>query len=277
MSALLWLLLKIDRIELQINSLGSAESRASYREILVKYFSGVKNQLDDDSIRRLEQNPLRILDSKNPEMRSIVEAAPVLLDYLDEESAAHFAELRALLDAAGVKYSINPRLVRGLDYYNRTVFEWVTDALGAQGAVCSGGRYDGLVEKLGGRSTPAVGWAMGMERLVALYEECGGKAPARDADVYLVAVGDEALQRAFALAEELRSQIEGIRVDLNLGGGSFKSQLKRADKSNAMYALILGEQELADGNIGLKPLRSTEDQISVAMDEVANTLATRLG
>jgi histidyl-tRNA synthetase len=176
-----------------------------------------------------------------------------------------------------VKYSINPRLVRGLDYYNRTVFEWVTDALGAQGAVCSGGRYDGLVEKLGGRSTPAVGWAMGMERFVALYEECGGKAPARDADVYLVAVGDEALQRAFALAEELRSQIDGIRVDLNLGGGSFKSQLKRADKSNALYALILGEQEIADGNIGLKPLRSTEDQISVAMDEVANTLATRLG
>jgi histidyl-tRNA synthetase len=277
MSARLWKMLNIDRIELQINSLGSAESRAIYRETLVKYFSGVKNQLDDDSIRRLEQNPLRILDSKNPDMRSIVEAAPVMLDYLDEESAAHFAQLQALLDVAGVKYSINPRLVRGLDYYNRTVFEWVTDALGAQGAVCSGGRYDGLVEKLGGRSTPAVGWAMGMERFVALYEECGGKAPARDADVYLVAVGDEALQRAFALAEELRSQIDGIRVDLNLGGGSFKSQLKRADKSNAMYALILGEQELADGNIGLKPLRSTEDQISVAMDEVAKVLATRLG
>ncbi len=277
MSARLWKTLNIDRIELQINSLGSGESRASYRETLVKYFSDVKNQLDDDSIRRLEQNPLRILDSKNPEMRSIVEAAPVMLDSLDKESAAHFAELRALLDAAGVKYSINPRLVRGLDYYNRTVFEWVTDALGAQGAVCSGGRYDGLVEKLGGRSTPAVGWAMGMERLVALFKECGGNAPARDADVYLVAVGDAAQQRAFALAEELRSQIEGIRVDLNLAGGSFKSQLKRADKSNAMYALILGEQELADGNIGLKPLRSTEDQVSIAMDEVANTLATRLG
>ena len=276
MSARLWEMLGIDRIELQINTLGSAESRASYRETLVDYFSGVKSELDDDSIRRLEQNPLRILDSKNPDMQGIVEAAPVMLDYLDEESAAHFAELQALLDAAGVKYSINPRLVRGLDYYNRTVFEWVTDALGAQGAVCSGGRYDGLVEKLGGRATPAIGWAMGMERFVALFETCGGKAPASDADVYLVAVGDEAVRRAFALAEELRSEIDGIRVDMNLGGGSFKSQLKRADKSNALYALILGEQELADGNIGMKPLRSTDDQVTVAMDEVAATLAARL-
>jgi histidyl-tRNA synthetase len=276
LSARLWQKLGIDRIELQINSLGSAESRARYRENLVKYFSGVKNQLDDDSIRRLEQNPLRILDSKNPEMQGIVEAAPVMLDHLDEESAAHFDGLRALLDAAGIQYSINPRLVRGLDYYNRTVFEWVTDALGAQGAVCSGGRYDGLVEKLGGRSTPAVGWAMGMERFVALYEACGGEAPAQDADVYLVAVGDEALQRAFVLAEEIRSQVDGIRIDMNLGGGSFKSQLKRADKSNAQYALILGEQELADGTIGMKPLRSTEDQLSVAMDNVAEILAARM-
>jgi histidyl-tRNA synthetase len=242
----------------------------------VSYFSGVKNQLDDDSIRRLEQNPLRILDSKNPDMQGIIAAAPLLLDVLDEESAEHFVQLRALLDAAGVAYTVNPRLVRGLDYYNRTVFEWVTDALGAQGAVCSGGRYDGLVEKLGGRATPAVGWAMGMERLVALFGECGGTAPTRDADVYVVAVGDAAELRAFALAEEIRSNVAGIRVDLNLGGGSFKSQLKRADKSNAAYALILGEQELADGNIGLKPLRSSDDQISVAMDELADTLAARL-
>jgi len=277
MSARLWQTLKIDQIALQINSLGSSDSRARYREILVEYFSGVKNQLDDDSIRRLEQNPLRILDSKNPEMRAIVEAAPVMLDYLDDESAEHFAALKALLDAAGVSYTVNPRLVRGLDYYNRTVFEWVTDALGAQGAVCSGGRYDGLVEKLGGRATPAIGWAMGMDRFVALFEECGGKAPAEDADVYLVAVGDAAVKRAFALAEELRGQIKGIRVDLNLGGGSFKAQLKRADKCNAEYALILGEQELADGNIGLKPLRSSEDQISVAMNELAATLTARLG
>ena len=275
-SARMWQVLGIDRIELQVNSLGSAEARAVYRRTLVEYFSDVKNQLDEDSIRRLEQNPLRILDSKNPEMRGIVDAAPVMLDYLDEASAEHFAELRALLDAAGIAYSINPRLVRGLDYYNRTVFEWVTDALGAQGAVCSGGRYDGLVEKLGGRSTPAVGWAMGMERFVALFEACGGKAPGRDADVYLVAVGDAALRRAVVLAEELRNALVGARVELNLGGGSFKSQLKRADKSNALIALILGEQELAEGNIGLKPLRSSADQVSVPMGDVAAEVAARL-
>ena len=276
MTARMWRQLGIDRIALEINSLGSPESRAGYRKALVSYFSGVKNRLDDDSIRRLEQNPLRILDSKNPEMQEIIAAAPVMLDVLDDESAKHFAGLRALLDAAGVAYSVNPRLVRGLDYYNRTVFEWVTDALGAQGAVCSGGRYDGLVEKLGGRATPAVGWAMGMERLVALYAACGGKAPVQTADVYLVAVGDAAERRAFSLVEELRSGVEGIRIELNLGGGSVKSQLKRADKSNATYALILGEQELADGNIGLKPLRSADEQISVAMDELAATLAARL-
>ncbi len=277
MSARLWRRLGIDRIELEINSLGSPESRARYREKLVDYFSSVKSKLDDDSIRRLEQNPLRILDSKNTDMRTIIDAAPVMLDFLDDESAAHFDQLKALLDAADVAYSVNPRLVRGLDYYNRTVFEWVTDALGSQGAVCSGGRYDGLVEKLGGRATPAVGWAMGMERFVALYEECSGETPAADADVYLVAVGDAALRQAFVIAEELRDGIAGIRVDLNLGGGSFKSQLKRADKSNATYALILGDQEIAESKIGLKPLRSTEDQISVAMHELAATLAARLG
>ena len=277
MSARLWQRLGIDRIELEINSLGSPESRARYRETLVDYFSGVKSKLDDDSIRRLEQNPLRILDSKNADMKAVIDAAPVMLDFLDDESAAHFDQLKALLDAADVKYSINPRLVRGLDYYNRTVFEWVTDALGSQGAVCSGGRYDGLVEKLGGRATPAVGWAMGVERFVALYEECGGETPATDADVYVVAVGDAALRQAFTIAEELRDRIDGIRVDLNLGGGSFKAQLKRADKSNAAYALILGDQEIAESKIGLKPLRSTEDQISVAMHELAATLAARLG
>ena len=276
LSARLWQKLGIDRIELEINSLGSPESRARYRETLVDYFSGVKNELDEDSIRRLEQNPLRILDSKNADMKAVIDAAPVMLDFLDDESAAHFDQLRALLDAADVAYSLNPRLVRGLDYYNRTVFEWVTDALGSQGAVCSGGRYDGLVEKLGGRATPAVGWAMGMERFIALYEECGGETPVQDADVYVVAVGDAALPQAFAIAEELRDAIDGIRVDLNLGGGSFKSQLKRADKSNAAYALILGEQEIAESRIGLKPMRTDEDQISVAMDELAATLAARL-
>jgi histidyl-tRNA synthetase len=277
MCARMWRALGISRLKLEINSLGTAESRTHYRETLVEYFSGVKSQLDEDSIRRLEQNPLRILDSKNPEMKAIVEAAPVMIDFLDEESSEHFQRLRDLLDAAGVTYTVNTRLVRGLDYYSRTVFEWVTDALGSQGAVCSGGRYDGLVEKLGGRSTPAIGWAMGIERLVALYEACGGEAPATDADVYFVAVGDGALEQAFEIAEDLRDKIAGIRIDVNLGGGSFKSQLKRADKSNAEYALILGEQEIAEKRVGLKPLRSTEDQSSIAFETLAETLAGIIG
>ena len=276
MSARMWQRLGIGRIKLEINSLGVPESRQRYRQALVEYFSGVKNQLDEDSIRRLEQNPLRILDSKNPDLQDIVEAAPVMLDYLDDTSAEHFAGLRSLLDAAGIEYTVNRRLVRGLDYYSKTVFEWVTDALGSQGAVCSGGRYDGLVEKLGGRPTPAIGWAMGIERFVALFEACGGKAPSRAAVVYLAAVGDGTLQRAFTLAEELRDRIPGICVAMNLGGGSFKSQLKRADKSEARYALVLGEQELSEGRIGLKPLRSDEEQTSVALDDLADVLAGKL-
>ena len=276
MSARMWQRLGISKIRLEINSLGTPEARVRYREALVEYFSGVKNALDEDSIRRLEQNPLRILDSKNPDMQAIVEAAPVMLDFLDEESAEHYDGLKVLLDAAGVTYVENPRLVRGLDYYSRTVFEWVTDALGSQGAVCSGGRYDGLVEKLGGRATPAVGWAMGIERFVALYEACGGEAPAPNADVYIAALGSGTLERAFALAEELRDSISGIQVEMNLGGGSFKSQMKRANKSGAEFALILGEQELADACVGLKPMRSTDEQSSVALDDLAETLAKKL-
>jgi histidyl-tRNA synthetase len=276
MSARMWQRLGITKIALQINSLGTPEARSNYREALVTYFSSVKNDLDDDSIRRLEQNPLRILDSKNPDMQAIVEAAPVMLDYLDDASAEHFAGLKALLDVAGVSYTVNPRLVRGLDYYSRTVFEWVTDALGSQGAVCSGGRYDGLVEKLGGRATPAIGWAMGIERFVALYEACGGETPDSNADVFIAALGSGTLERAFALAEELRDKIDGIQVEMNLGGGSFKSQMKKADKSGAEFALILGEQELAEEKIGIKPMRSTEEQSSVALDALAATLAEKL-
>jgi len=276
MSARMWQRLSIARIGLQINSLGSPAARGNYRTALVKYFSGVKNQLDEDSIRRLEQNPLRILDSKNPDLQAIVEAAPVMLDYLDEDSAAHFEGLKALLDAAGVAYTVNPRLVRGLDYYSQTVFEWVTDALGAQGAVCSGGRYDGLVEKLGGRATPAIGWAMGIERLVALFAASGGVAPASRVDVYIAALGNDPLERAFSLAENLRDSIAGIRIEMNLGGGSLKSQMKRADKSGAEIALILGEQELAGGCVGLKAMRSTAEQESVAIDRLAETLKTKL-
>ncbi|MDJ0909954.1 MAG: histidine--tRNA ligase [Woeseiaceae bacterium] len=274
--ARMWRRLGIDRIRLEINSLGMPEARARYRETLVEYFSGVKNKLDQDSIRRLDQNPLRILDSKNPDLQGLIEAAPVMVDFLDEESAEHFEALKALLDSAGIGYTVNPRLVRGLDYYNRTVFEWVTDALGAQGAVCSGGRYDGLVEKLGGRATPAIGWAMGIERFVDLYEECGGEVAAGDADVYVVAVGGQALAEGFAVAEELRDAMGGATVEVNLGGGSFKSQLKRADKSGASFALILGEQEMADRTIGIKPLRSGADQQTVARDEIAARLGELL-
>ncbi|MDJ0940970.1 MAG: histidine--tRNA ligase [Woeseiaceae bacterium] len=277
MSSRIWSRLGISRLELEINTLGVPEARARYRDTLVEYFTSVKSELDQDSIRRLDQNPLRILDSKNPDMQGLIEAAPVMLDFLDDESAEHFDTLKALLDAAGVRYTVNPRLVRGLDYYNRTVFEWVTDALGSQGAVCSGGRYDGLVEKLGGKPTPAIGWAMGIERFVDLFEASGGTAPADDADVYVVAVGDGAVNEAFALAEDLRDRIAGVRVEMNLGGGSFKSQMKRADKSNARYAVILGEQEIADNKAGFKPLRSDEQQASVARAELAPMLASKIG
>ena len=276
MSARLWQRLGIDRIRLEINSLGAPESRASYRDALVEYFNGVKSQLDEDSIRRLDKNPLRILDTKNPEMQDVVAAAPLMIDHLDDASAEHFAGLRSLLDAAGVKYEVNPRLVRGLDYYSRTVFEWVTDALGSQNAVCAGGRYDGLVEKLGGRPTPAIGWAMGVERFVALYEACGGEFPATGPDVYFVAVGQGTEEKAFALAEELRDALPEARFESNLGGGSFKAQMKRADKSAARFALILGEQELSEGRIGLKPLRSDDEQESIALDELAAVLQVRL-
>jgi histidyl-tRNA synthetase len=276
MSARMWQRLGLERLSLEINSLGSAESRTEYRESLVNYFSAVKSELDEDSIRRLEQNPLRILDSKNPDMQELIGRAPVMLDYLDEESQRHFDGLRALLDAAGVEYEVNPRLVRGLDYYNRSVFEWITDALGSQGAVCAGGRYDGLVEKLGGRPTPAIGWAMGVERLVGLFEECGGGVPRGEPDVYIVAGGEAALARGFEVAEMLRDEIDTIRVELNLGGGSFKSQLKRADKSGAEYAVVIGETEVAENCAGLKPLRRDEEQMDVALEELASELSGRL-
>lgn len=276
MSARMWRNLGLSRLALELNSLGSPESRQRYRESLVKHFSAVKSTLDEDSIRRLEQNPLRILDSKNPEVQGIIADAPLMLDYLDDESVRHFEELKALLDAAGIPYTVNTRLVRGLDYYNRTVFEWVTDALGSQGAVCAGGRYDGLVEKLGGKPTPAVGWAMGVERLVDLFEECGGTAPDTGPDVYVVAVGEHALARGFEIAEQLRSAIADIRIELNMGGGSFKSQIRRADKSGAEIALILGDDEVAANLAGLKPLRTDEDQINVPVEQLSEEFSGRL-
>ena len=277
MCARMWQKLGLSRIWLEINTLGSPETRARYRDELVDYFSAVKSRLDEDSIRRLDRNPLRILDSKNPEMQEIIDGAPVMTDYLDAESRDHFEGLKALLEVAGVEYRVNPRLVRGLDYYNLTVFEWITDALGSQGAVCAGGRYDGLAEKLGGKATPAIGWAMGVERLIGLYEESGGEAGEAGPDVYIVAVGEPAFKRGFQLAEDLRDRLEGAHIELNLDGGSFKSQLKRADKSGATVAVVLGEEEVANDEAGVKPLRTTEDQTRVSMDDLAAELARRLG
>jgi histidyl-tRNA synthetase len=277
MCARMWQKLGLSRIWLEINTLGSPETRVRYRDELVDYFSVVKSRLDEDSIRRLDRNPLRILDSKNPEMQEIIDGAPVMTDYLDAESREHFEGLKALLEVAGVEYRVNPRLVRGLDYYNLTVFEWITDALGSQGAVCAGGRYDGLAEKLGGKATPAIGWAMGVERLIGLYEESGGEAGEAGPDVYIVAVGEPAFKRGFQLAEDLRDRLEGARIELNLDGGSFKSQLKRADKSGATVAVVLGEEEVANDKAGVKPLRTTEDQIRVSMGDLAAELARHLG
>lgn len=264
----LWQQLGIDQqVILQINSLGTMASRALYRDALVEYLTRHKDSLDEDSQRRLHSNPMRILDSKNPAVQAVLDGAPVLDDFLDEESLSHFRQLQALLNQAGVPYQINNRLVRGLDYYGKTVFEWVTDALGAQGAVCAGGRYDGLVEQLGGKHTPAVGFAMGLERLVLLLDAAGvvPDSIARQLDVYLVAVGD-VQGKAIQLGEELRSQFPQLRLLNHCGGGGFKTQMKRADKSSALVALILGEDEVANDCVTVKFLREDRPQESIAID-----------
>ncbi len=264
-----------DAVTLQLNSLGSSEARAAYRDALVAYLQQRFDQLDEDSQRRLTTNPLRILDSKNEATQAALVGAPTLGDYLDEESRLHFEGVKARLDAAGIRYQINHKLVRGLDYYNRTVFEWVTDKLGAQGTVCAGGRYDGLVAQLGGKATPGVGFAMGVERLVLLLETLD-LLPAelnRAADVYVCAFGEAAELAALTLTERLRDELPGLRLLLNSGGGSFKSQFKKADKSGARYALILGDDELAARVVGCKPLRDDSEQQSVAWDALAEHLA----
>jgi len=276
MTARLWKRLGISDVQLQLNSLGSNAARGAYREVLVEYLQQHHNGLDEDSRRRLHSNPLRILDSKNPEMQALIEAAPKLHDHLDDESREHFEQLCSALDAAGVAYVINPRLVRGLDYYCKTVFEWVTDRLGAQGTVCAGGRYDGLVEQLGGRATTAAGFAMGIERLVALLEESGVAPPDHAPHVYLITVGDAAARAGMLLAEGLRDTLPGLRLLANTGGGSFKSQFKRADKSGAPYALVLGDEEAARGEIGLKPLRGEGEQEQLAQDALAEVLGERI-
>ncbi|HET7922589.1 MAG TPA: histidine--tRNA ligase [Gammaproteobacteria bacterium] len=276
MSARLWKRLGIRHVSLQLNSLGSMEARAAYRDKLVAYLSQHLDRLDEDSRRRLDTNPLRVLDSKLPQVQDVVAGAPSLAEHLDEESRRHFEELRALLDAAGIAYSVNPRLVRGLDYYSRTVFEWITDRLGAQDAVCSGGRYDGLVAQLGGRPAPAVGFAMGVERLVALMEAEGVAAPDAAPHVYLVRVGAAAERAGFLLAERLRDALPGLRLVLDCSGGSFGNQLKRADRSGARYALIVGEQEAAAGRAALKPLRDATEQIEFEWDALAAHMAKQL-
>ncbi len=274
MTARLWDQLGIrDAVTLQLNTLGSNEARAQYREALVDYLSARKEQLDEDSLRRLDSNPLRILDSKDPNTQALLNDAPALQDFLDEESKVHFSGLTALLDAAGIAYEVNPRLVRGLDYYSKTVFEWVTTHLGAQGTVCAGGRYDGLVEQLGGKPTPAVGFAMGIERLVLLLQELNALPPEADKsiDVYVVAMGDVQAQ-AFALAERVRSSIPGIRVMNHCGGGNFKKQMKKADASGASTAIILGESEVANGQATLKYLRDDRAQQTLTVEQLLDAL-----
>ncbi|RKR06909.1 histidyl-tRNA synthetase [Kushneria sinocarnis] len=276
MSARLWQQLGLyEHVQLELNSLGSAEARAAYRQQLVEYFEAHHDQLDDDARRRLHSNPMRILDTKNPDMQTLVEGAPQLIDHLDAESQAHFDALRTLLDTIGIEYVINPRLVRGLDYYDRTVFEWTTTALGSQGTICAGGRYDGLVEQLGGRATPAVGFAMGVERLILLLETLALiPEQAHDTlDVYVMALGDDGTRHALALGEQLRSRLPELRVQVHCGGGSFKSRIRRADRSGARYALILGEEEQRSGMVGVKDLRSEAEQQTLDFETLVTTLA----
>ena len=277
MTARFWKRLGLRDVTLQLNSLGTVDARENFKDALVEYLQACYEQLDDDSKRRLETNPLRILDSKNPDVQSLLGDAPQLYDYIDDDSKAHFEALRALLDAAGVSYEINPRLVRGLDYYGRTVFEWVTDQLGAQGTVCAGGRYDALVEYLGGRSTPAVGFAMGLERLIALLENQQTEFPGSAPHLYIVAMGDAAQREGLLLAERLRDSLQWLRIETHCGGGSFKSQFKKADRSGAHYALVIGDDEVARGEAGIKPLRDRSEQESVAFDDLADYFMRVLG
>jgi histidyl-tRNA synthetase len=273
MAARLWKSLGLQDISLQLNSLGTSEDRSAYKEVLVSYFNDHLEQLDEDSQRRLGSNPLRILDSKNPDMQTLIEAAPKLQDHLCSESKEHFNQLLEILDFTGQPYTINTRLVRGLDYYCHTVFEWVTDSLGAQGTVCAGGRYDALVEQLGGKPTFAAGFAMGVERLVTMLIDQQQAQAAATSDIYFVVVGDKAVRNGHKLAEQLRDQLPDIQLVLHAGGGSFKSQFKKADKSGATLALILGEDEVEKDVINIKFLRDDRDQLTLPQQELTQQLA----
>ena len=276
-SARLWRKLGLRGLRLSVNSLGTPDSRRRYRALLVEYLAGRRGELDADSQRRLESNPLRVLDSKNPAMRAVVEAAPRLVDHLDEESRRHFEGFLALLAASGIAAEVDPRLVRGLDYYTRTVFEWRSADLGSQDAVCSGGRYDGLVEMLGGEPTPAIGWALGIERIVGVMQASGVAAPQTLPAIYLVLSGERAERQGLALAERLRDALPGAGVLANMEGGSFKAQLKRADRSGARLALIVGDDEAARGVAAVKWLREESAQQEWPWDELPRRLAAALG
>ena len=258
MTARLWKILGLKDIELELNSIGSSESRIKYRDVLVGYFSTHKELLDEDSKRRLTTNPMRILDSKNPQLKSLIAEAPSILDYLDADSETHFETLKSLLDSMNIGYTINPNLVRGLDYYSKTVFEWTTNQLGSQGTVCGGGRYDGLVEQLGSKNTPACGFAMGVERVLGLMEAQRLSSKTSPPDFFMIMVGDNTNIVGMGLAEELRNAIPNLYLICNASGGSFKSQIKRADKSGAKFVLIIGENEIVDNSVTIKPLRDRD-------------------
>lgn len=265
--ARLWKQLGLQGIRLEINTLGSNQARTEYKQVLVDYLNQHRELLDEDSVRRLESNPLRVLDSKNPAMKDMLDKAPALMDHLDDESRQQFDKLTSSLDATGIKYTINTRLVRGLDYYCKTVFEWVTDELGAQGTICAGGRYDGLVEQLGGKATPAVGFALGMERILALLES-QQQQQIETIDVYMVLLGESSEIKGLQLAEEVREKMPDLKMIAHCGGGSIKSQMKKADKSGAKIAIILAEGELENQQVTIKYLREKKEQVTVSFENL---------
>ncbi len=272
----IWANLGLDKLKLEINSLGSSVARLTYREILIEYFKDSQDQLDDDSKKKLHLNPLRILDSKNPEMQDLISKAPTITDTLDNESADHFAGVQSLLAELQIKYTVNPRLVRGLDYYNRTVFEFITEELGAQGTICAGGRYDGLVEQFGGKPTSAIGFAMGLERLVSLIESDNHHTNSEGVHIYFIVALEKAMPNALILSEQLRDNLAGLKLIVHCGGGSFKSQFRRADNSGAKLALILGEEELEQKTVGIKPLRQDQEQIMAQWSNIVDIVREQL-
>ncbi|MDC0597172.1 histidine--tRNA ligase [Candidatus Pseudothioglobus singularis] len=268
---ILWKTLGIDA-ELEINSLGSAQSRASYREILSGYFNDNKDQLDEDSLRRLKTNPLRILDSKNKELESLISGAPKMIDYLDDDSNYHFNTLKNYLESLDISYKVNPKLVRGLDYYNQTVFEWISNDLGAQGTICGGGRYDGLVEKMGGNATPAIGFAMGLERIALLIEDKSDQIIIKRPHLYFASIGDSANIESMNLSKKIIDALPHITITNDMSIGTLKNQMKKANKSEADFAMILGEQELSEGHISIKPLKGQGVQQSIKLEGIIHHL-----